>query len=431
MMRTFHPVTRRAVLRGLGATVCLPLLESLAPRGLCAAGEAEKPPQRLIFLSFAWGVAEDDWFPAGDGPDYELSECLQPLARHKADFSVLSNLTNKRATNGHWGTTTWLTSADVNGVPGKQFQNGVSVDQVAARKLGVATRFTSLELSGSDDGGGYGPGLSLSWSETGAPIAGETSPVALFDRLFGAAETPLEEREYLLRQERSVLDAVLHDARSMHRQLSKVDREKVDEYFQSVRDIEVRLAKSEEWLDKPKPPAPFGRPSGKLNTSDEIRLMYDLIVAAIRTDMTRVIAYRQPVEGLFGDLGYKVTGHKTTHCTKQSDAYQASIARDRRQLELLAHLIDRLKELKDPDGSSVFDNSIIAYGSGIRTGHILRNTPTLVAGHGGGGMQQGRHYVYESDQTPLANLWFSVLRHVGVETDSFADSEGPLRGLFA
>ena len=195
------------------------------------------------------------------------------MARHKADFSVLSNLSNKQATQGHWGTTTWLTSADVNGAPGKQFQNTVSVDQVATRHRGVETRFPSLEPSGKAEGGGYGPGLSLSWSESGNPIAGETSPVALFDRLFGAAEVPLEKRKYLLSKQRSVLDAVLSDARSMHANLSKSDREKVDEYFQSVRDIEVRLNKSEEWLERPKPPAPFPRPIGKLTTSEEIRLL--------------------------------------------------------------------------------------------------------------------------------------------------------------
>lgn len=427
-MKITHPVTRRTMLRGGGATLCLPLLESARP--LLAASETAKPPKRLIFLSYSWGVSRNDWFPKEAGADYQITECLKPMARHKKDFSVLSHLSNKRATQGHWGTTTWLTSADVNGTPGKQFQNTVSIDQVAARHLGVETRFPSLELSGTTEGGGYGPGLSLSWSESGNPIAGETSPVALFDRLFGAAEVPLEKRKYLLSKQRSVLDAVLSDAKSMQGKLSKTDREKVDEYFQSVRDIEVRLNKSEEWLERPKPPAPFDRPTGKLTTSQEIRLMYDLIVAAIQTDMTRVVSYRQPVEGLFGELGYKVGGHKTTHCTIESEAYRASIARDQKQLELVAYLIDRLKKLKDPDGSSVFDNSIITYGSGIRTNHDLLNTPTLVAGHGGGGMKQGQHYIYESAQTPLANLWLGILNQVGVKQDSFADSEGRLSGLF-
>lgn len=431
-MKFIHPISRRVMLRGMGASLLLPLLESTAPRVAAAAAgrAAASAPKRLIFLSYAWGVSKSHWFPKEAGPDYALTECLKPMARHKADFSVLSNLSNKRATDGHWGCTTWLTSADVKATPGKEFHNGVSVDQVAARHLGVDTRFRSLELSGGKEDG-YGPGLSLSWSEQGNPIPGETSPVALFDRLFGAPEVPLAERKYLLGKDRSVLDAVMADAKSMNGELSKTDREKVDQYFQSVRDIEVRLNKAEEWIDRPVAKAPMPRPEGKLKTSDEIKLMYDLMVAAIQTDMTRVISYRQPVEGLFADLGFKVNGHSTTHCTEKSEAYKASIARDQRQLELLAHLIDRLKELKDPDGTSVFHNSIIAYGSGIRTNHDLRDTPTLVAGHGGGGMKQGQHYVYQSHQTPLANLWCGILNQAGVETKSFADSEGgKLPGLF-
>lgn len=428
-MQFIDPISRRATLRGAGTLLALPLLESFLPKSAFGA-PAAKPPKRLIFLSYSWGVSRDDWFPVDAGADYTMSKCLEPLARHRKDFSILSHLTNKRATNGHWGCTTWLTSADVNGTPGKAFQNSVSVDQVAARKLGVETRFESLELSGQK-GDGYGPGLSLSWSASGNPIAGETSPIGLYDRLFGASDVPLDERRYRLHKNQSVLDAVMTDARSMDRRLSQVDREKVAEYFQSVRDIEVRIRKAEDWLERPRPKAPFDRPGNKLTTTEEIQVMYDLIVAAIQTDSTRVVTYRQPVEGLFGDLGFKTNGHSTTHCTTKSDTYKASIARDRKQLELLAGLIDRLKELRDPDNSSVFDNSLIAYGSGIRHNHHLTDTPTLLAGHGGGGLNQGQHYVHESNQTPLANLWYSILNHVGIEADRFADSEGPLPGLFA
>ena len=175
------------------------------------------------------------------------------------------NLSNKRANQGHWGTTTWLTSADVNGTPGKQFQNTVSVDQVAARTLGVDTRFPSLELAAANSKDGYGPGNSLSWSSSGNPIAGETSPVALFDRLFGASEVSAEERKYNISHDRSVLDAVMADAKSIYTKISKVDREKIEGYFDSVRDIEVRLKKAEEWIDRPLPEAPIADSDGKLN----------------------------------------------------------------------------------------------------------------------------------------------------------------------
>ncbi len=430
-MQKEDSVSRRVMLRGMGAAMCLPMLETFGPSTALAMSKTVESPRRMIFLSYGWGVSRKDWFPEGEGAGYKMSRCLKPMERHRKDFSVLSNLSNKRATQGHWGCTTWLTSADVNGTPGKQFHNTVSVDQIAARKLGAETRFESLELAASkEDSKGTGPGLSLSWSETGNSIAGETSPVGLYDRLFGAAEVSLEERKYQLKHNRSVLDAVLSDAKAMNRKISKGDREKVEEYFQSVRSIETRLNKAEQWLDRPKPKAPFERPKGKMKTSEEIKLMYDLMAAAIETDQCRVFTYRQPGEGWFGELGYKVEGHKTTHCTLESEAYRASIAKDQKQAEMLAYLIDRLKGLKDPDGSTVFHNSLIAYGSGIRTNHDLRDTPTLVAGHGGGGMNQGRHFVYESNQTPLANLWLGMLNQVGVKAKRFADSEGRLGGLF-
>ncbi len=428
-MKLVDTLSRRAVLRGIGTTLALPLLESFAAP-VRAAATAVAPPKRLIFLSYSWGASKDDWFPEETGANYKLSQCLEPLARHQKDFSVLGNLSNKRANQGHWATTTWLTSADVNGTPGKQFQNTVSVDQVAARSLGIDTRFPSLELAASNSKDGYGPGNSLSWSTSGNPIAGETSPVALFDRLFGASEVSAEERKYNINHDRSVLDAVMSDAKSMHKKVSSADREKIEGYFDSVRDIEVRLKKAEEWIDRPLPEAPVPRPGDKMNTVEEIEIMYDLMVAAIQTDMTRVLTYRQPVEGIFKDLGLKTIGHSTTHCTTQSQAYKDSIARDRKQAELLAHLFDRLKAIKDPDGSTVFDNTLIAYGSGIRTNHMTRNTPTIIAGHGGGGMKQGHHYEFESGQTPLANLWLGMLNQAGVKADSFADSDGKLPGLF-
>ena len=433
-MKFTHPVTRRAMLRGVGATMFLPFLESAS-----RAGAAAKAPQRLIFLGQGWGVPVYDWFPTEEGADYKLPHCLEPLERHRQDFSVLSNLSNKNATQGHWGCTTWLTSADLNGSSASA-KNGVSVDQLAAHHLGNETRFPSLELSCANEGG-QGVGLSLSWSLAGTPVAGETSPVSLFDRLFGAEEVSLEQRKFMLSREQSVLDAVMADARSMHRQISKLDKQKVEEYFQSGRDIETRLSRAESWLDKPKPDAPFERPDARLKTSEELTIMYDLMAAAIEADLTRVLAYRQPGVGLIAEAGFKVDGHVTTHCGRDSEPYRASMARKRKEAELLAGFIDKLKAIKDPNGESAFYNSMIVYGSGIRHNHHttdtptlvhgLRNTPTLIAGHGGGGMYQGRHYVYTEDHTPLANLWLSVLRQAAVPAERFADSDGTLQGLFS
>ncbi|QDU96021.1 DUF1552 domain-containing protein [Lignipirellula cremea] len=424
-MKITNSITRRTLLRGVGATMCLPLLESVARS---ATPDKEQPPQRMIFIGHGWGVPIHDWFPETEGADYALTRCLEPMARHRSDFSVLSNLSNKRATAGHWGCTTWLTSAEVNG--SGSVKNGVSVDQLAAHHLGGQTRFPSLELSCPNEGG-FGQGLSLSWSLAGSPVAGETSPIGLFDRLFGAEEVSLEQRKFMLSRDHSVLDAVMADAKAMHGKISRRDREKVEEYFQSVRDIETRLGRSEDWLDIPKPPAPFERPAGKMKTSEELTVMYDLMAAAIEADLTRVISYRQPTVGLMAEAGFKVDGHQTTHCSKDSDPYRASLAKNIKEMELLARFIDKLKNIQDVNGQSAFHNSMIAYGGGIRNGHGLRNTPTLVAGHGGGGLDQGRHYVYTEDHTPLANLWLSMLRQTGIQVERFADSDGSLPGLFS
>ncbi|MEQ8791939.1 MAG: DUF1552 domain-containing protein [Pirellulaceae bacterium] len=429
-MKITNPISRRTMLRGVGATMCLPLLESVARPATPKQEKTEKTSQRMIFIGHAWGVAIHDWFPEGEGADYKMSHCLEPLARHRQDFSVLSNLSNKNATGGHYGCTTWLTSAVLNGASSGAAKNGVSVDQLAAHHLGDRMRFPSLELSCPNEGG-FGPGLSLSWSFAGDPVAGETSPVSLFDRLFGAEEVSLEQRKFMLRREQSVLDAVMSDAKSMHGKISKRDRAKVEEYFQSVRDIETRLSRSEEWLDKPKPEAPFDRPGEKMKTSETLTVMYDLMAAAIEADLTRVIAYRQPTIGLMEEAGFNVDGHNTTHCSQDSEAYRASMARNRKEAELLAYFIDKLKAIKDADGESAFYNSMIVFGGGIRHGHGLRNTPTLLAGHGGGGLHQGRHYVYTEDHTPLANLWLSMLRQAGIEAPRFADSDGTLPGLFS
>jgi len=425
-MKITNSITRRTMLRGVGATMSLPLLESF---GKAAAPEKEEAPKRMIFLGHGWGVAEKYWFPKGAGADYQMSPCLEPLARHREGFSVLSNLSNKEATQAHWGSTTWLTSAHVNGAGTNVAQNTVSVDQIAAHHLGQTTRFPSLELSCENEGG-FGPGLSLSWSLAGSPVAGETSPVKLYNRLFGAEEISLEERKFLLDHDHSVLDAVMSDAKSMYGKISKPDRAKVDEYFQSVRDVETRLSRSEQWLDKPKPPAPFDPPANELKTSERLTVMYDLMAAAIEADLTRVFAYRQPTLGLMEEAGFHIDGHKTTHCGQDSEPYKASMAKNVKESELLAYFFDKLKAIKDVNGESAFHNSMVVYGGGIRHGHTLRNTPTLVAGHGGGGLHQGQHYVYNESHTPLANLWLSMLRQTGVETDRFADSDGTLSGLF-
>jgi hypothetical protein len=420
------PATRRTVLKAAGTSLALPFLPSLGWRAF-AADPPARPPRRMVFLSFGWGVTNETWFPdrTQTGPEWRLSEGLMPLERHRGRITVIQGLANKFSNEAHWGSTFYLTGANRYAVPGSSFANSISADQVAAEHVGRHTRFTSLQLTSRDaEQSGHGPGLSLAWNRQGKPIAGIDTPLAVYERLFGDDQTPLADRQRMLREQRSVLDAVLAQARGIDRSLSRRDRDKLDEYFQSIREIETRLAKEESWMALPKPQPPLEPPDASLVGEEEIRLMYDLIVAAFQTDSTRVITYRQPMANLIKSMGIAVAPHDMSHYTP-GERMEASKKRDRKQSELLASLLDRLEAVQEADGSSLLDNVCLTYGSNIRSIHYLDNCPTVIAG-GGAGMRHGRHVVLEAKQTPLANLWLTLLQGVGVETDAFGDSTGTL-----
>jgi len=419
---------RRGFLKNAGTLIALPALESLH-RPASAADAAKARPRRAIFLNFGWGVTNETWFPdvKQTGPGYTLPPGLTPLARHKADFTVIQGLSNKFANEAHWGSTFWLTGANRYAEPGQSFHNSISADQVAAAHLGRDTRFASLQLNSPDvNNSGHGPGLSLAWDQRGKPVAGLDNPVLLFHRLFSADSTPLAERQAMLSQKRSVLDAVLSDAGDLQRRLNKADTDKLDEYFQGIRDIENRLGKEESWLGVPKPKTELKEPKPGLAGRDEVAIMYDLMIAALRTDSTRVITYRQPVGTLLQSLSVKVAPHDMSHYSA-GDRMEASQKRDTAQSELLAGLIDKLKSTREPDGTSLFDHTVVAYGSNIRTIHYLDNCPTLIAGRGAS-LTLGQHLVLPKD-TPLCNLWLTLLRGLGAKADSHGDSTGVLPGL--
>jgi len=426
-------ITRRTVLQAAGSAVALPLLDSLGFGRRATAAAAAARPKRMVFLGFGWGVTNETWFPDGKqtGKDYKLSEGLKALERHRDKFTVIQGLSNKFANEAHWGSTFWLTGANRYGEPGKSFSNSVSADQVAAAAWGDQTRFASLQFGTLDAGNsGHGPGLSLAWDSRGRPLAGLDTPVLAFHRLFSAEGTSLEERQAALSAEQSVLDAVRADASRVRRGLSAADTDKLDEYLQSIRDIETRLAKEKQWLTVPKP-APAGglrAPKEGVAGKDEIKVMYDIMVAALQTDSTRVITYRQPVGTLLKGLGINVAPHDMSHY-QPGERMDASKKRDATQSELLAGLLDRLAAVKESDGTSLLDNTTLVYGSNIRSIHYLDNCPTLVAG-GGSGIRLGEHVVVP-DKTPLANLWLTLLNGAGVKAESHGDSTGVVKDLRA
>lgn len=432
--------SRRHFLRSSTALIALPTLVSLGfTRTGTAADKAggetsAKPPKRLIFLGFGWGITNESWYPdiKKPGAGYELPAGLKPLARHQADFSVVQGLTHKFSNDGHWGSTTWLTGANRYAQPGQSFHNSISADQVAAAQFGLHTRFASLQLNGNESGdpSGHGPGLSMAWDVSGKPIGGHKGPVEAFHRLFSKDTTPIEQQKAMLAQKRSVLDTVVENARALQRGLGKNDTAKLDEYLQGIRDIETRLSKDEQWIGVPQTKAPLPEPPPGLAGRDEIKLMYDLIVAAIQTDSTRVLTYRQPVSTLLTSLGIKVAPHDMSHYhSTLGEKLDASQRRDLAQSELLAGLIDKLKATKEADGSRLFDHVALVYGSNIRTEHNLDNCPTLITG-GGAGIKLGHNFVTPKD-TPLCNAWLTLLHGVGVKAERHGDSTGVITELMA
>jgi hypothetical protein len=340
---------------------------------------------------------------------------------------VVQGCANKFANEAHWGSTFWLTGANRYAEPGQSFHNSISADQVAAAHLGKETRFASIQLNTPDvANSGHGPGLSMAWDPRGKPMAGLENPVVAFHRLFSDDTTPQSERQAMLAQKRSVLDAVLEDAKRVQNGLTKTDIDKLDEYYQSIRDIEVRLGKDEQWLSVPKSKPPVAEPKPGLAGKAEIEVMYDLIVAALQTDSTRVLTYRQPVGTLLQSLGTKVAPHDMSHYSP-GDRMAASQKRDETQSELLAGLIDKLKATKEADGTTLFDHIALAYGSNIRTIHYLDNCPTVLTG-GAANLKLGHHLVLPKD-TPLCNVWLTMLHGLGIEAERHGDSTGVVKEL--
>lgn len=422
--------TRRHFLRSTGTLIALPALESIGFKAF-AAPKVTTPPKRMVFLGFGWGVTNETWFPDAKktGAAWELSEGLKPLARHQKDITVVQGCSNRFANEAHWGSTFWLTGANRYAEPGQSFHNSISADQVAAAHLGKETRFASMQLTTPDaQNSGHGPGLSMAWDLRGKPVAGVENPVAVFHRLFSNETTPLSERQAMLSQKRSVLDAVLEDAKRVQNGLTKSDIDKLDEYYQSIRDIEVRLGKDEQWLSVPKSKPPVAEPKPGLAGKEEIKVMYDLIVAALQTDSTRVLTYRQPVGTLLQSLGTKVAPHDMSHYSP-GDRMAASQKRDETQSELLAGLIDKLKATQEADGTTLFDHIALAYGSNIRTIHYLDNCPTVLTG-GAAKLKLGHHLVLPKD-TPLCNVWLTLLNGLGIEAERHGDSTGVVKELQA
>lgn len=366
-----------------------------------------------------------------------MTEGLMPLEQHKEDITMVSNLTNHGATNPHGGSVSYLTCANVAGTPGKRFHNSISCDQLAAKHIGLETRFSSLTLSAKEpDGGqnsGHGDGLSLSWDDDGNPIPGITNPLELYRTLFANPNDSREQLDERLRKRQSILDIVRLDSGNMKRTLSKLDNEKLDEYFTGIRQIEMGLERQAQWADIPKPKGLFPEPNPEFELigEAEIKMMYDMIIVALQTDMTRVITYRQPVCSMLLSMGVSLKAHSLSHYGFSEPRILASRDRDKKCSEVFSHFLDRLKEAKDIDGSRLFDNCIVSYGTNLRSGHELKNLPAILSGGGAKDIKRGEHIILPQKDTPLANYWLTLMQQAGMPLDSFSDSTSEIAELLS
>jgi hypothetical protein len=427
---SIHLHNRRAFLKAGSTVLALPLLDSL-----CDAKAAAANPKRMLFIGCGFGFTIDTFFPteAGRFSDIGLTQGMAPLERHQNDITMVSNLTNLGASNPHGGSTSYLTGANVNNTPGKKFHNSISLDQVVSRQIGQDTRFPSLTLSaeGGPSTDGHGQGLSLAWSDQGHPIPGILNPVDLYGRLFGQAKESPEEREFRLAQKRSILDGVTSDFKSAKRKLSGNDQDKLEDYFQSVRQIEQNISREVEWAQTPKPKAPVREPGEGVDGLRALKTMHSLIVAAFQTDSTRVITYRQPVGSVLQGHGINLNPHSLSHYGLDPKRREASEAKDLLFMGLLASLIDQFKSKQDLNGQNLFESSLISYGSNIRSGHGLRGCPSIYTGGATANLKKGEHIILPEEDTPLANYWLTLMNAAGISLEQFSHSTGKLRELSA
>lgn len=437
-------LSRRHVLRGLGASVALPMLDCMRPLR-AAAGKATPKPKRSVFIYLPNGVNTLDYQILEDGPDYTFSRSLQPLEKHRGILTPISGLHHPHGLGHHHGCQQiWLTGAEMG--PGRR--NGVSVDQVIAERSAPYTRFSSLQLSNT--------GRSLSFNRDGIQLPAETKPAEVFARLFEAPEGGIEkEREVLLRQG-SILDAVLDEARELDRKMGAEDRTRLDQYLTSVREVEIRTQRANEWLDVPRPEVEEATRrrltkdvSQTADPGEYFRTIYDLIVLAFETDITRVVTFSSGDEGKglpVPELGINQTRHALSHHNGDPDQLERLTQSDTFNFEQFGYFLDRLSEVEDEEGALI-DSTIALYGSGMAYGHSHgnANVPTLVAGGEKLGLRHGRHIDFNrghfdgynlsdakghyqicsrpvNSEARLSNLLLTLAQKMDIEAEQFADS---------
>lgn len=446
MIITRTHLPRRTFLKGMGAAIALPMLDAMTP-ALAAAARTAKSPLRLAFTYVPNGVTMAEWTPRGEGAAFELSRILKPLEPFRQQTTVISGLAHR---NGYAlgdgpgdharAAASYLTGVHPRKTAGADIQNGISVDQIAAQHLAPHTRFASIEL-GCDDSrtvgncdSGYSCAYtnSLAWRGPATPMPPETNPRLVFERLFGDIDTTLtpEARARRLRYRRSILDLVGERTKQLSAGLGAPDRRKLDEYLTSIREIERRIEKAEADMTGLAPS--IDKPTGiPVLYADYANLMFDLQLVAFQTDSTRVISMMMGREGsmrTYPEIGVPDPHHPLTHHRGNAEWIDRVTKVNEMHMKLFAGYVDKLKATPDGDGT-LLDHTVIVYGSGLADGnrHTHEDLPVVVLG-GGDTLRLGQHIVCPRN-TPMTNLFLTLLDRVGVRTESLGDSTGQLENV--
>lgn len=414
---------RRFFLKAAGASIALPALESLP----ALAAAENSAPRRMVCIGNEFGMYPGAFWPEQVGRDYELTQLLAPLEKHRQDFTLFSHL-DHGLKGGHFAVHTFLTgvkAADARALP----DGGISLDQRAAEFVGSKTRFPALTIGSAD---GLHGGCQMSWTRTGTRVPPIPGPRELFRALFvdddGEAKRIAEDRIEL---QGSILDSVLGDARSLSRKLNKTDVAKLDEYFSAVRDVELKLALDRQWQQVPKPSTEMEQPQNQ-GLAQDLPLIYDLIALALQTDSTRVATLEVGGSFVARDIGINKGYHKLSHHGKVPASIDLLVQIELYQVEQFARFMGKLADIRQPNSDdSLLDSTMLLFGSGMGNGnsHTNHDLPIVLAG---GGFRHGEHKRYPSEtnrRVPLSNLYVSMLQQFGVPTDRFATSTGTLTGL--
>lgn len=411
------PLSRRAFLRGAGVSLALPFLDAMWPQSLRAAAAAAAP-KRLVAVCTSLGIYGPALFPKETGGTYSPTPYLDIIKEHQKDFTIFSGLSHpdQSGADGHSSEMTWLTSARNPGLGG--FRNTISLDQYVAEKIGIETRFPSLTLGTNN--------ISQSYTRSGVMIPAETKPSTVFAKLFiNGSKDEVQRQMKKLREGRSIMDTVRDEAKRFGAKVGAADREKLDEYFTSVREMEQRLAKAEDWVQKPKPQVDAQKPTDIEEHADivgRLRLLFELVPLALQTDSTRLITIL--VQGR-GDVppvpGVSIDHHNLSHHGQDPEKIRQLELIEKAEFTAFGKLLGSLKQ-KTEGGSSMLDNTMVLFGSnlGNANSHDWRNLPILLAG---GGFKHGQHLGFDAkNNVPLCNLFVQMLRKMGINEEQFGSS---------